>query len=145
MLALAVAAVVVAPLRPVLATEFVVGDENGWKNNNFDYKAWAGSKEFHVGDKLIFKYRPGAHNVYKVDGAGFQQCKAPENSTSLSSGNDEVTLSSPGKKWYICGVGTHCQSGMKLVINVLPAGGVGTAPSQPPTPAPSAAASKFAA
>lgn len=50
LLALAVAAAVVAP--PVLATEFVVADDNGWKNNNFDYKAWAESKEFHVGDKL---------------------------------------------------------------------------------------------
>lgn len=84
-----------------------------------------------------------------MDQAGFQQCKAPENGTPMSSGNDKVTLSSPGKKWYICGIGSHCESGgMKLAINVITReGGAPTpapapvpySPAPPFTPAPSAA------
>ena len=38
-------------IAPALATDFVVGDDAGWKTN-FDYKTWAAGKEFHVGDKL---------------------------------------------------------------------------------------------
>lgn len=36
---------------PVMAKDFMVGDDSGWKLN-FDYKAWAEGKEFHVGDRL---------------------------------------------------------------------------------------------
>ena len=34
-----------------MATEFTVGDDQGW-TINFDYEAWAKDKVFHVGDKL---------------------------------------------------------------------------------------------
>ena len=34
-----------------MATEFTVGDDQGW-TINFDYEAWAKEKVFHVGDKL---------------------------------------------------------------------------------------------
>lgn len=44
-------ALISAILAPVSATDFVVGDANGW-TTNFDYKTWAASKEFHVGDNL---------------------------------------------------------------------------------------------
>jgi hypothetical protein len=38
----------------ILAAEFLVGDDKGWSRwtINFDCKAWAKGKEFHVGDKL---------------------------------------------------------------------------------------------
>ncbi|XP_057513884.1 blue copper protein-like [Actinidia eriantha] len=39
----------------------------------------------------------------------------------LQHGNDVVTLATPGRKWYICGIGKHCASGnMELAITVLP-------------------------
>lgn len=44
-------ALISAIIAPALATDFVVGDDAGWKTN-FDYKTWAAGKEFHVGDKL---------------------------------------------------------------------------------------------
>lgn len=47
-LALALTSAIIAP---ALATDFVVGDDAGWKTN-FDYKTWAAGKEFHVGDRL---------------------------------------------------------------------------------------------
>ena len=34
-----------------MATEFTVGDDQGW-TINFNYEAWAKDKVFHVGDKL---------------------------------------------------------------------------------------------
>ncbi|KAK9067999.1 hypothetical protein SSX86_012110 [Deinandra increscens subsp. villosa] len=118
----------------ISATEFVVGDNYGW-TLNFDYQAWAKGKEFVVGDKIVFKYPVGKHNVFKVDGSGFQQCVVPAANASLTSGNDVITLASPGRKWYICGVGKHCETGgMKLVIDVLPQS---SAPAPAPIPAPS--------
>ncbi|KAK0602094.1 hypothetical protein LWI29_030282 [Acer saccharum] len=101
-----------------LAKEFVVGDGKGW-TTNFDYQAWAQGKDFQVGDKLVFNYPVGAHTVLKVNGTGFQNCIKPPASEALTSGSDEIVLTTAGKKWYICGVGTHCETaGQKLSITV---------------------------
>ncbi|KAF5734449.1 mavicyanin-like [Tripterygium wilfordii] len=104
---------------------------------NFDYQAWAAGKVFHIGDTLdklikLFKYSEGAHTVHKANGTGFQDCAVPATTEALTTGNDVVTLSTPGRKWYICGVGKHCEVGkQKLVITVLPLEG---APASSPTP-----------
>ncbi|GLU05685.1 hypothetical protein SLE2022_227690 [Rubroshorea leprosula] len=50
----------VAFIPSILATEHEVGDGNGW-HLNFDYQAWAATKEFWVGDTFVFKYPQGAH------------------------------------------------------------------------------------
>ena len=47
--ALAIFAIVLPAVA--MATEFTVGDDQGW-TINFDYVAWAKDKVFHVGDKL---------------------------------------------------------------------------------------------
>ncbi|KAA8518386.1 hypothetical protein F0562_015731 [Nyssa sinensis] len=102
----------------VSAKEFIVGDDIGW-TTNFDYQAWAQGKEFRVGDKLVFQYPAGSHNVFKVNGTDFQNCIVPPLSEALTSGNDTIVLATPGRKWYICGVGEHCAvGGQKLVITV---------------------------
>lgn len=44
-------AIVAAVITPTLAKDIIVGDESRW-TLNFDYKAWAQGKEFHVGDRL---------------------------------------------------------------------------------------------
>ncbi|CAH1451468.1 unnamed protein product [Lactuca virosa] len=98
---------------------FVVGDDKGW-TLNFDYQAWAKGKQFFVGDKLVFRYAVGKHNVFRVNGTSFQQCTIPAATEALTSGYDVITLETPGRKWYICGVGKHCLMGLKLFINVLP-------------------------
>uniref|UniRef100_A0A7N2N297 Phytocyanin domain-containing protein n=1 Tax=Quercus lobata TaxID=97700 RepID=A0A7N2N297_QUELO len=124
---------ILAVLVPsILATDFVVGDDKGW-TIGFDYQTWADGKEFHVGDRLIFKYRKGNHNVLKVNGTGFQQCVAPAGTVPLTSGNDVILLATSGRKWYICGFPTHCANGQKLAITVLD--GLSPAPSPTPTPA----------
>ncbi|XP_011015624.1 PREDICTED: mavicyanin-like [Populus euphratica] len=112
-----------------MAAEHIVGDEQGW-TVNFNYTTWASGKVFHVGDTLVFNYKP-PHNLFKVDGAGFKDCAAT--GEPMTSGNDIIKLSSPGKKWYICGYGKHCSElGQKLVINVK-------AETPAPTPEPNAA------
>ncbi|KDP25566.1 hypothetical protein JCGZ_20722 [Jatropha curcas] len=104
----------------ILATDFIVGDETGW-TTNFDYQAWAERNQFHVGDRLVFRYKPGSHNVLRVDGNGFQQCMSANGTVALTTGEDIISLATPGKKWYICGVPNHCEPGnMKLTITVLP-------------------------
>lgn len=59
--------------------------------------------------------------MFKVNGTAFQQCTKPAANEALTSGNDVIMLSSAGRKWYICGVGKHCELGnQKLVITVMP-------------------------
>ncbi|KAL0281923.1 UNVERIFIED_CONTAM: Uclacyanin-3 [Sesamum angustifolium] len=132
-------------VRDAIATNYVVGDEAGWKVG-VNYTAWAEGKTFRVGDTLVFMYTSGNHNVMKVDGADFQKCASSNASAKpLTSGNDVITLATPGKKWYICNVADHCSKGMKLVITVFEAEAPAPAPaplpgsSTPPPPGTSAA------
>jgi len=143
-------AIVAVFVPSILATEHMVGDKTGW-TLGFNYQTWAQGKAFYVGDTLgsstlfkqtafifyyhciqlffltiwflgaVFKYTPGAHNVLSVNGTGFEECKAADDIVPLTTGNDVITLSTPGKKWYICSVPGHCESGnQKLFITVLP-------------------------
>ncbi|XVF10724.1 hypothetical protein REPUB_Repub07fG0207200 [Reevesia pubescens] len=133
-----IAIVAVFAIPSSLATEFVVGDDKGW-GLDFDSQGWAAGKEFRVGDKLVFRYTPGVHNVIRVNGTEFQQCLAADNTVPLTTGNDVITLATPGRKWYICGVARHCATrNMKLNITVLAQVG---SPSPTPTPNPSAPSS----
>ncbi|KAF5191315.1 hypothetical protein FRX31_019099 [Thalictrum thalictroides] len=77
-----------------------------------------------LGDKLIefcsFYVPCGAHNVHKVDAIGFQNCTTPAGAEALKAGSDVITLATPGKKWYLCGVSKYCEiGGQKLAITVL--------------------------
>ncbi|KAL5720620.1 hypothetical protein ACHQM5_013271 [Ranunculus cassubicifolius] len=114
---LAIFAVVLPTIA--LATEYTVGDSSGW-TTGFNYSTWAKDKEFKVGDTLVFNYPVGAHNVFKVNGTAFKDCAIPPSNEALTTGNDKITLATPGNKWYFCGVAKHCLGGQKLVITVSP-------------------------
>lgn len=43
--------IVVVAAAPATATDYIVGDDAGWKLN-FNYTAWAQGKEFYVGDRI---------------------------------------------------------------------------------------------
>ncbi|XP_047309587.1 blue copper protein 1b-like [Impatiens glandulifera] len=102
----------------IIGTDFVVGDSSGW-TVNYNYTAWAQGKKFYVGDKLVFNYPKGSHNVFKVNGTAFANCTKPSLDLAMTSGNDVITLAAEGKKWYICGVANHCSElNQKLVIDV---------------------------
>ncbi|KAI4985393.1 hypothetical protein ZWY2020_018023 [Hordeum vulgare] len=119
MLVAVVAAAALAFL-PGLAvgTEHMVGDDKGW-TLNFNYTAWADTKQFVVGDTLVFKYNSAAHNVMEVGGPDFLSCTQPPNAVVWATGEDRVTLDKAGRKWFFCAVGQHCQNGMKLKITIL--------------------------
>ncbi|KAL6894229.1 hypothetical protein ACP4OV_008327 [Aristida adscensionis] len=115
--------VLAVALLPALAaaTEHWVGDDQGW-TLGFDFAAWAATKQFKVGDTLVFKYDEPSHTVVKVGGADFAACGKPAAAAVLATGEDRVALDKPGRHWYVCGLGGHCQKGMKLKIDVLAAG-----------------------
>ncbi|KAF7075126.1 hypothetical protein CFC21_079927 [Triticum aestivum] len=110
-----------------VATEHMVGDDKGW-TLNFNYTAWAETKQFVAGDTLVFKYNSPAHNLVEVGGPDFLSCTKPANAVVLTTGEDRVTLDKAGRKWFFCAVGQHCQNGMKLKITILE--------TAPPTPQP---------
>lgn len=58
------------------------------------------------------------HNVVMVDAASYAACTVPSNAPTLTSGDDRVTLGQAGQWLFICGIEGHCQSGMKLAVNV---------------------------
>ncbi|KAI9111382.1 hypothetical protein K1719_017072 [Acacia pycnantha] len=113
-----------------MAKVYIVGDEHGWRGG-VDYHAWAANKIFFVGDILVFRYVPGKDRVFVVDGPSFHNCSATVSSI-LSSGNDFIRLSAPGRQRYF---GEHCFDGQKLVITVFPP--FAFPPFFPPRPTPS--------
>uniref|UniRef100_A0A2N9HWH2 Phytocyanin domain-containing protein n=1 Tax=Fagus sylvatica TaxID=28930 RepID=A0A2N9HWH2_FAGSY len=101
----------------VFAKEYVVGAEAG-RDSEVDYYAWADGKTFYVGDVLVFNYSQDEHNVIVVNATGYDKCLASSNSGAFYSGNDKITSTTPGNKYYICQ--WHCDySDQKLMITVL--------------------------
>ncbi|KAL7210257.1 hypothetical protein ACSBR1_031759 [Camellia fascicularis] len=64
-----------AGLEVSMAAVYKVGDSAGWTIiGNIDYKAWAASKTFHVGDVIIFEYNSQYHDVLQVTHKEYQAC-----------------------------------------------------------------------
>lgn len=86
--------------------------------------------------------------MIRVNGSDFINCSVPPTAQPLTSGHDIITLTSPGKRWYISGVANHCKEFQKLVIviTVLPPEGSWSpvpVPSPLPSPAPHAPTKLF--
>nr|XP_043607458.1 blue copper protein 1a-like [Erigeron canadensis] len=81
--------------------------------------AWTEGKEFDIGDKLVFKYPKGKHNVFRVGEQAWNECIIPPENEALATGNDEVTLDTAGGVGFISGVGQDCKNGMRLLVNVI--------------------------
>jgi hypothetical protein len=86
-----------------------------------------------------FKYPQGIHNVLEVKKADYNSCTNSTPIATHTSGDDKVTIKSPGHRFFICGVPGHCAAGQKLNVRVLktqrPRSSVA------PSPAPAASAS----
>ncbi|CAI9118517.1 OLC1v1020099C1 [Oldenlandia corymbosa var. corymbosa] len=113
---------------------YKVGDSAGWTTiGNVDYKAWAATKSFQVGDIILFEYNPQFHNVMQVTHPQYQACNASSPIATHTTGNDSITITNHGHHFFLCGVPGHCQSGQKVDINVLR---VPLAPTPSETPSP---------
>ncbi|PWA58488.1 cupredoxin [Artemisia annua] len=113
----------------------IVGGSLGWTvppNGPSTYTTWASRETFTIGDTLLFNFTAGAHTVAEVAQAAYGPCNVATLISLSTTGPTRITLNTPGTHYYICSVGSHCQAGQKLSINVL--GGV-TSPVSPPTAA----------
>ncbi|OAY27927.1 mavicyanin [Manihot esculenta] len=107
-----------ALFRMIDAAVYKVGDSAGWTTiGNVDYKQWAATKTFQVGDTIVFKYSQ-FHNVMRVTHAMYKACNASAPLATYTTGNDSITLKTRGHHFFFCGVPGHCQAGQKVDINV---------------------------
>ncbi|XP_015696643.1 blue copper protein 1a-like [Oryza brachyantha] len=132
-LALVVAAAAAAGLAG--ATEYTVGDSEGWTIGP-SYLAWSQKYNFTAGDTLVFSYVQRQHDVLRVNLDAFRTCDPGANQTMQrwASGRDVVELAAPGSYYFICNVSGHCLGGMKFSVAV----GEPLPPPPPPPPPPRA-------
>ncbi|OIT20969.1 PREDICTED: uclacyanin-3-like [Nicotiana attenuata] len=100
-----------------MAANHTVGGNSGW-SQGADYTTWAASETFLVGDNLIFSYGL-SHDVLEVTKANYDSCLTTNAISTNGGGMTVITLSSLGKRYFICGTGGHCASGMKLEVNTI--------------------------
>ncbi|XP_071716267.1 mavicyanin-like [Rutidosis leptorrhynchoides] len=96
-----------------------VGDSAGWTTiGNVDYKNWAATKTFKLGDTIVFTYNKQFHNVMQVTHADYRSCNISAPIATHSTGNDSIIIKTYGHHFYLCAVPGHCQAGQKVDINV---------------------------
>ncbi|KDP40154.1 hypothetical protein JCGZ_02152 [Jatropha curcas] len=101
------------------AVVYKVGDSAGWTTiGNVDYKQWAATKTFQVGDVIVFEYNSQFHNVMRVTHEMYKTCNASAPLATYTTGNDSITIKTRGHHFFFCGVPGHCQAGQKIDINV---------------------------
>ncbi|GMY16679.1 blue copper protein [Fagus crenata] len=104
-----------------MALVYKVGDNDGWSSlGHVDYAKWASTKNFHVGDALLFEYNQMYHSVLQVSHQDFLSCNTTSPIAVYFSGEDLITLGSADNFYYLCGVPGHCQAGQKVGIKVTP-------------------------
>ncbi|MCD7469931.1 hypothetical protein HAX54_009349 [Datura stramonium] len=101
-----------------MAANHTVGAPNGGWDQNTNLATWAASETFVVGANLIFVYTPN-HDVLEVTKADYDSCLTTNAISTNGGGMTVIPLSSTGKRYFICGTGGHCASGMKLEVNTL--------------------------
>ncbi|KAJ9154328.1 hypothetical protein P3X46_027679 [Hevea brasiliensis] len=126
------------------AAVYKVGDSAGWTIiGNVDYKQWAATKTFQVGDTIVFEYNSQFHNVMRVTHAMYKSCNASAPLATFTTGNDSITIKTRGHHFFFCGVPGHCHAGQKVDINVprneedkapTPAASTSTSTLSPPVP-----------
>ena len=132
-----------AVLSTASAAIYNVGEPGGAWDLSTNYGTWASSRNFQTSDQIVFKYSPQAHDVLEVSKADYDSCSTANPVTTFNSGNDVVTLTATGTRYFICGFPGHCAGGMKVKIDVIPgssssapapANGPSASNAPPPTP-----------
>ncbi|XP_068639302.1 uclacyanin 1 [Aristolochia californica] len=115
-----------------VAANITVGGPNGGWDQSTILQSWASSQTFKVGDNLVFQYT-ALHTVLEVTKSDYDSCQGNRPLQAYNDGSTVVPLSSPGKRYFICGTSGHCSQGMKLAVDTIAA----SVPSTSPTPSPS--------
>ncbi|RZC76175.1 hypothetical protein C5167_000294 [Papaver somniferum] len=104
------------------AEVYKVGDDKGWTTLSPipDYQKWSSTKDFKVGDSIVFEYSPEMHNVVQVNYTDYKNCNAASPIRTFTSGKDTIPIKRKGHFWYICGIPGHCAMGQKVDIRVVP-------------------------
>ncbi|KAJ1267184.1 hypothetical protein BS78_07G036800 [Paspalum vaginatum] len=145
-MAMAAAAVwVAAVMEATMAATYTVGAPDGLWDMQTDYAEWVKPRTFHPGDKITFTYSPELHDLVEVTRAGYDACSNANNISASRTGNDVVPLTAVGTRYFICGLTGHCDSGMKIRVDVVAAPGPGPAAAAGPTSSSSSAAPSTAA
>ncbi|KAA8526474.1 hypothetical protein F0562_008323 [Nyssa sinensis] len=116
-----------------MAANYTVGGSNGGWDTSTNLQSWASSQSFSVGDNLIFAYSSN-HDVVEVTKAAYDSCQASNPLQTYTGGSTVIPLTSPGKRYFICGITGHCSQGMKVEIDTLAT--AAPPPATPPTPSP---------
>ncbi|KAI4306292.1 hypothetical protein L6164_029580 [Bauhinia variegata] len=95
----------------------VVGDSAGW-TTGVDYKKWASSQTFYVGEVLLFESKKKGDNVLEVSKVNFVLCKSSSPLARYAARSNLVKLTRPGPYYFITRSGGHCKKGQKLEIQV---------------------------
>ncbi|KAI4322573.1 hypothetical protein L6164_022251 [Bauhinia variegata] len=121
-------------VKLAMATNRIVGGPNGGWDTNSNLQAWASSQNLLVGDNLVFQYPPN-HDVVEVSKADYDSCRPSNPIQSYNGGATSIPLSSPGKRYFICGTLGHCSQGMKVEIDTLASAASSASPAASPSPA----------
>ncbi|XP_022145012.1 umecyanin-like [Momordica charantia] len=136
--------VVGALLHVVAAVDHDVGGDFGWNlppNSTF-FSDWSRSRTFSVGDKLVFRSKATeSHDVAEPPSqADFDGCVKP-GITFGTSAVFSITLDRPRRRYFICTIGSHCNAGMKFVVDIVEQPGAPNSAVEPPPPPPSSGSS----
>ncbi|KAM7489413.1 hypothetical protein LguiB_026897 [Lonicera macranthoides] len=100
---------------------FQVGGDRGWvkptRNGTQTFNEWAISNRFHIGDALYFKYE--RDSVLVVNSHDYQECITSNPITRFDDGNTLFQFDRSGFLYFISGEQGHCESGQKLIIQVI--------------------------
>ncbi|XP_068666617.1 mavicyanin-like [Aristolochia californica] len=116
----AIGCLLIATAAAMPATEHIVGGSVGWTtppSKDF-YQDWAKGRKFVVGDKLVFRFTPSAHNLIEVTEREFEFCTQHDVIEMYYRGHTVIELDRPGTRYFYCGIGLHCEYGQKLEITV---------------------------
>ncbi|WVZ95172.1 hypothetical protein U9M48_040969 [Paspalum notatum var. saurae] len=127
-------------MEAAMAATYTVGAPDGLWDMQTDYAEWVKARTFHPGDKITFTYSPELHDVVEVTRAGYDACSSANNISASRTGNDVVPLTAVGTRYFLCGLTGHCDSGMKIRVDVVAAAAPGPGPAAAAAPTSSTAA-----
>ncbi|KAF5182528.1 Early nodulin-like protein [Thalictrum thalictroides] len=107
-------------MKSVGASEFRVGDSNGWTvSPSFNYNQWAEKNRFQVGDSLLFVYDSDKDSVYQVTKEDYDNCNTAKPIETYKDGHTSIRFYEFGYHYFISGNNGNCQKNEKMVVKVM--------------------------